>query len=533
LESKRRFTIVAGILGALFFFAQLVLPMLFMFLFMMPMMMGGAIATADLAEAALWRNQLWFVERTAKLNWRNPEASTTQAALKHVNLVDLEPAGPAIPLNVGNDASATLLSIGDRLWLIGADSVGYYEDEALVPLSGGRRPARASRPFAYQGRPAVITIGKSPTLATLAAEAGRAEWTARDFSLGLPPESGSLQALQAVEANGHLHLIAELCTEEPQQCSLSYREAERETWIHLATDECRCASWNAIAWRSRPAVVISERHDGRERALTLIAIGDGGVERQRLDLTGRKKSLDFSRWRALSLDDRLLLASSGMPGSLTVAELADGRVVRSVRKSGSFPFGPNMMPLMLVPQLLPMLLSLVLALVLTGQMRRHRVPDYVLEGSRRQFATLWQRALAQLVDAVPLVAAFALPMLWMWRMFSDPEEFLEERGLAFMLWFFGLFAAAFVCSSLVLIGYSYFEGRFGKTPGKWLLGIRVLGTDLRPCGFGRALLRNLLTFADGFFSFLVGALLVALTENWQRLGDLAARTIVVVDEKPA
>ena len=44
-------------------------------------------------------------------------------------------------------------------------------------------------------------------------------------------------------------------------------------------------------------------------------------------------------------------------------------------------------------------------------------------------------------------------------------------------------------------------------------------------------LRNLLTLADGFFSFLVGAMLVALTENWQRLGDLAARTIVVVDER--
>ncbi len=533
LESKRRFTIVAGVLGALFFLAQLVLPMLFMFLVMMPTMMGGAIATADLDEAALWRNELWFVERTANLNWRNPEASTTQAALKHVNLVDLEPAGPAIPLSVGNDASATLLPIGDRLWLIGADSVGYYEGGALVPLSGGRRPARASRPFAYQGRPAVITLGKSPTLATLAAEGGRAEWTGRDFSLGLSSESGSLQALQAVEVNGHLYLIAELCTEEPQQCSLSYRGVEQETWVPLVADACSCASWNAFAWRSRPAVGISERQDGRERALTLIVIGDGGVERQRLDLTGRKKRLDFNRWRALPLGDRLLLASSGMPGSLAVAEVAGGRVVRSFRRSGSFPFGPNVMLLMLVPQLLPMLLSLVLALVLTGQMRRHRVPDYVLEGSRRQFATLWQRALAQLVDAVPLVAAFALPMLWMWRMFSDPEEFLEERGFAFMLWFFGLFAAAFACGLLVLIAYSYFEGRFGKTPGKWLLGIRVLGTDLRPCGFGRALLRNLLTFADGFFSFLVGALLVALTENWQRLGDLAARTIVVVDEKPA
>jgi uncharacterized RDD family membrane protein YckC len=86
---------------------------------------------------------------------------------------------------------------------------------------------------------------------------------------------------------------------------------------------------------------------------------------------------------------------------------------------------------------------------------------------------------------------------------------------------------------LVLLVFSYLEGRYGKTPGKWLLGIRVLGTDLRPCGFGRAFVRNLLTLADGFFSFMVGALLVALTENWQRLGDLAARTIVVVDEKPA
>jgi uncharacterized RDD family membrane protein YckC len=38
---------------------------------------------------------------------------------------------------------------------------------------------------------------------------------------------------------------------------------------------------------------------------------------------------------------------------------------------------------------------------------------------------------------------------------------------------------------------------------------------------------------DGFFSFLVGALLVALTEKWQRLGDLAARTIVVADPRPA
>ena len=115
--------------------------------------------------------------------------------------------------------------------------------------------------------------------------------------------------------------------------------------------------------------------------------------------------------------------------------------------------------------------------------------------------------------------------------FSDPETMFENSGVMFPLKMFAMFIGAFLWALVVLLAYSYLEGRFGKTPGKWLVGIRVVGTDLRPCGFGRAVLRNLLTFADGFFSFLVGALLVALTENWQRIGDMAARTIVVADPK--
>jgi len=190
------------------------------------------------------------------------------------------------------------------------------------------------------------------------------------------------------------------------------------------------------------------------------------------------------------------------------------------------------MVLMMIPQLLSILLSLILAFLLTIQMRRHRVPDYTLGAERRAFASLWQRAIAQLVDLIPFVAGFAFPMVWMWRMFSDPES-VFENGPTFPFKMFGLFIAAFLWMLIVFLAYSYLEGRYGKTPGKWLVGIRVLGTDLQPCGFGRAFLRNLLTLVDGFFSFLVGALLVALTENWQRLGDMAARTIVVVDQKAA
>jgi uncharacterized RDD family membrane protein YckC len=86
-------------------------------------------------------------------------------------------------------------------------------------------------------------------------------------------------------------------------------------------------------------------------------------------------------------------------------------------------------------------------------------------------------------------------------------------------------AAFFICC--------YTLGRWGRTPGKWATGIRVLGLELAPCGFGRALLRSLLLFVDGllfmdgFLNFGFGALVIACTANRQRIGDMAARTIVV------
>jgi uncharacterized RDD family membrane protein YckC/uncharacterized protein YndB with AHSA1/START domain len=528
-QSKRRFTAVAGILGAVFFVAQVLLPMLVMFMAMGPMMLGSELSIADLDTATLWRNELWFMERTTKVSVRDPKSSASRLTLRHVHLADLSDAGPALALDAAAiDSSPALLPIGDRLWVIGADTVSYYEGGALTRLGRARRPARASRPFVCQGLPAVISRGTHVQLAALHENGGKAEWTPEELPLGLASEAGSLRSLQAVEANGRLWLFAELCMEEPERCSLSYREAEN--WVSLVEDTGWGASWTALELGSRVAVVLSDRDEGGTKGLSVVTVTPSGPQRQHVDLEGGRMA--WSRWRALSLDTRLVVVSEGMPGSLRLAEVAEGRVVRSARTRGSFPFGPDMLLFMMIPQFLPILLSLVLALVLTAQMRRHRVQDYMFGGQTRRFASLWQRALAQLVDIVPFAVGFAVPMAALWRLFSDPET-LIEAGASFPFLLFGLFIAAFVWALLVLVVFSYLEGRFGRTPGKWLLGIRVLGTNLQPCGFGRAFLRNLLTFVDGFFNFLVGALLVALTDNWQRLGDLAARTIVVVDEKPA
>jgi uncharacterized RDD family membrane protein YckC len=501
-ESKRRFTLAAGILGAAFFLAEFMLPMLLMFLIMMPMTMGQALRTDDLDQAALWRDELWFIQRTVKMNWRAPESSATTFALRRVKLADLSEAGPVLPIETeAADSSPALLPVADRLWVIGKETSSVYQGGALTRLSGAPRSPQGSRPFVYGGLPAIISLGTSPAVATLHTDGSRVEWRRQEVSLALPPEGGPLKALQAVEAGGRLYLFAQLCTETPEQCSLRYRELQQAAWLPLVEDTCACARWTALALGPRPAVVLSERETNGATRLAVIEVTESGPRRGQIQTEG--KILASSNWRAFSLGSHLLLASQGMPGSLSVQEVADGRVVRSVKKPGSFPFGPNMMLLMLIPQILPVFLSLLLAFLLTIQMRRHRVDEYGAADERTRFASLWQRALAQVVDVLPLAVGSLVPMAGMWRMFSDPESVLES-GPFFPLKFFAFFGAAFLWGLLVIAAYSYTEGRWGKTPGKWLVGIRVLGTDLRPCGFGRAVMRNMLTFVDGFFNFLVG-----------------------------
>lgn len=68
----------------------------------------------------------------------------------------------------------------------------------------------------------------------------------------------------------------------------------------------------------------------------------------------------------------------------------------------------------------------------------------------------------------------------------------------------------------------------GATPGKRSVGLRVVEVDGRPVGLAASMIRNLLRTAD-FLPLLFGAGLVAmlLSPRFQRLGDMAAGTLVV------
>lgn len=70
--------------------------------------------------------------------------------------------------------------------------------------------------------------------------------------------------------------------------------------------------------------------------------------------------------------------------------------------------------------------------------------------------------------------------------------------------------------------------RHGQTPGKKYLGMVVVNDDLTSIGLGSSVLRNLLRFADFLpFGYITGLVSMTVTAKFQRLGDLAAGSIVI------
>jgi len=97
-----------------------------------------------------------------------------------------------------------------------------------------------------------------------------------------------------------------------------------------------------------------------------------------------------------------------------------------------------------------------------------------------------------------------------------------------VIFMMGLWKLAIVIAMIVT------QGRWGLTPGKWCCGLRTLRTTLRPCGFARSLLREIVLFADAcnFVCWAPGVLSIALTDYRQRLGDRIGDTIVVEAGSP-
>jgi uncharacterized RDD family membrane protein YckC len=106
-------------------------------------------------------------------------------------------------------------------------------------------------------------------------------------------------------------------------------------------------------------------------------------------------------------------------------------------------------------------------------------------------------------------------------------------GLAFG-WISGGMAMALILVGSFIVDWFYggiFETFMnGQTPGKWILGLRVLTDDGQPINGMQAVLRNILRSADLFLGG-VGIAVMMSNDKYQRLGDLVCGTIVVVEQR--
>lgn len=98
--------------------------------------------------------------------------------------------------------------------------------------------------------------------------------------------------------------------------------------------------------------------------------------------------------------------------------------------------------------------------------------------------------------------------------------------------FGGMVVALQLGAPIALLLYQAgFEGYYGQTVGKHLRGIVVVRKDGSRCTWGAAVIRSLLRIVDALPLFYVTGIVSAYaTADHQRLGDLAASTVVVYTE---
>ncbi len=129
-----------------------------------------------------------------------------------------------------------------------------------------------------------------------------------------------------------------------------------------------------------------------------------------------------------------------------------------------------------------------------------------------------KRIVAALIDIAILLLVFVVMAMAFGSSESGDGSFnLSLNGLPFVLYLL-----------IDLAYYIGFEATMFATPGKLVMSLRVASADDTPLTPGRVALRNILRVVDGLpVLYLVGLITVAASKRNQRVGDIAARSLVV------
>lgn len=148
----------------------------------------------------------------------------------------------------------------------------------------------------------------------------------------------------------------------------------------------------------------------------------------------------------------------------------------------------------------------------------------------RPLAGPGSRLVASIVDHIILALVYIATLFALFLAgVSVPASpyFFEKAGpwvlAVIILLFFSSYWAYFIGCEFILNG---------QTAGKRYISIRVAGEEGLPVSFMSVIIRNFLRLADGIGFYALGGAVMFFSSRAQRLGDMAAGTVVVSEEIP-
>ncbi len=504
-EGKNIFILITAAGGVIFFLIHLIFPFAaLIYLFYSEGLSGGY---STLESAVLWKKRIWFVKNSFNKNSRE--------TYELWSLKPFEKEEPKKEASIKYQ-KPMLLADKDKLWVISEENVGQFDGTQIILLASGQRLLNYSHPFIYHGRPAVIEDNPDGQQLSIFDDQG---WKKEiPFHIALVRGDYPLREnLQIITAPDKVYLF------------LKYGEwlyfsdgipEEGGNWLGWQPVSKANMGWGAFLINNTPEIFVSGDKEDRYLGITGLKLKEYTWE----EFFSDKKASAYN-FQVFHLDDSdESLIFSYLAGRINILKISGNHMAGEISygKESNFPYEPPMNSVLLLGLLL-IIASFLPAIILSILMGKYRLAKYTTGGRTVSFASLGKRGLAELMDSligsIPIIV-LSLENLKQKSVFSS---FFTVSGLL------PIIAWMILC----LLVFSYFEGKWGATPGKLLCSIRVLGKDLKYCGFIRAFIRNVLEIIDGIFCYLVGILFVAFTENWQRLGDLAARTIVVTSKSLA
>lgn len=159
-----------------------------------------------------------------------------------------------------------------------------------------------------------------------------------------------------------------------------------------------------------------------------------------------------------------------------------------------------------------------------------RTPDEaeaarVSASSAMVYAGCWRRAVAALVD-VPLALVWTVPAMVL-AYITALLGGMVARELTFEIQLLAVGAALVAGVAVSFTYHALYWGQGGQTPGKMLMGVRVVRRDGGDIGYGRAFLRWVGYFI-ALLPFGLGLIMVLLDPRRRGLHDLLAGTCVVL-----